>query len=66
MPGALRCHLALVVPEGDVGLRAGGQTRRWLPGRCLVFDDTIEHEAWNHGATDRVVLIVTFARPPSE
>ena len=58
--GVLRCHLALVVPGGDVGLRSGGETRRWQPGRCLVFDDTIEHEAWNHGGGERVVLIVTF------
>jgi beta-hydroxylase len=59
--GVLRCHLPLVVPAGDLGLRAGGETRRWQPGRCLVLDDTVEHEAWNHGAGDRVVLIVTFA-----
>ncbi|HEX5053954.1 MAG TPA: aspartyl/asparaginyl beta-hydroxylase domain-containing protein [Planctomycetota bacterium] len=59
--GVLRCHLALVVPDGDVGLRLGAETRRWQAGRCLVFDDTVEHEAWNHGAGDRVVLLVTFA-----
>jgi beta-hydroxylase len=59
--GVLRCHLPLLVPAGDLGLRAGGETRRWEPGRCLILDDTVEHEAWNHGAGDRVVLIVTFA-----
>ncbi len=60
MAGVLRCHLPLLVPEGDVGIRFGTETRRWQAGRCLVFDDTIEHEAWNHAASDRVVLIVTF------
>ena len=60
--GVLRCHLGLVVPEGDVGIRIGGETRRWSAGRCLAFDDTVEHEAWNHGEGDRVVLIVTVAR----
>lgn len=60
----LRCHLPLRIPEGDVGLRFGAQVVRWSEGRCLVFDDTVEHEAWNHGDGDRVVLIVTFARPP--
>jgi beta-hydroxylase len=64
-PGVLRCHLALEVPDGEVGLRAGGETRRWIPGRCLILDDTFEHEAWNHGERDRVVLIVTFRRPSS-
>lgn len=62
-PGVLRCHLPLLVPPGDVGLRSGDETRRWEPGKCLILDDTIEHEAWNHGDSDRVVLIVTFERP---
>jgi beta-hydroxylase len=60
--GVLRCHLPLVVPEGDVGLRFGDEARAWRAGECLVFDDTIEHEAWNHAAGERVVLIVTFER----
>lgn len=59
--GVLRCHLALVVPAGDAALRFGDEVRRWQTGRCLVFDDTFEHEAWNHTSGDRVVLIVTFA-----
>jgi beta-hydroxylase len=63
--GVLRCHLPLVVPEGDVGIRFGTETRRWQVGRCLVFDDTFEHEAWNHAASDRVVLIVTFSAAAS-
>ena len=62
--GVLRCHLALVVPKGDVAIRAGGETRSWEPGRCLILDDTFEHEAWNHAASDRVVLIVSFERAP--
>jgi beta-hydroxylase len=62
----LRCHLPLVVPAGDVALRCGASIRRWQPGRCLVFDDTLEHEAWNRSAADRVVLIVTFQVPVGE
>lgn len=62
MPGVLRCHLGLVVPAGDVALRAGGAIHRWQPGRCVIFDDTFEHDAWNRAASDRIVLIVTFAR----
>lgn len=58
--GVLRCHLPLLVPPGDVGLRVGDETRRPEPGRCLVFDDTLEHDAWNRGSGDRVVLLVTF------
>lgn len=62
LPGVLRCHLALVVPRGDVGIRAGTQVRSWHAGRCLILDDSFEHEAWNHGDGDRVVLLITFAR----
>jgi beta-hydroxylase len=64
--GTLRCHLPLVVPAGDLGLRSGDETRAWQTGRCLVFDDTLEHEAWNHGGGDRVVLIVTFQPSPCQ
>lgn len=58
--GTLRCHLPLVLPRGDFGIRSGDETRRWELGRCLVFDDTREHTAWNLGQGDRVVLLVTF------
>jgi aspartyl/asparaginyl beta-hydroxylase (cupin superfamily) len=59
--GVLRCHLGLVVPDGDVGILAGGATRRWEAGRCLILDDTFEHTAWNRAASDRTVLLATFA-----
>jgi beta-hydroxylase len=57
----LRLHLGLVVPE-DCGLRVGEEVRRWEEGRCLVFDDMFEHEAWNLGTRDRLVLLVDFLR----
>lgn len=60
--GILRCHLPLVVPSGDCGIRFGNETRRWTAAKCLVFDDTFEHDAWNRGEKDRVVLIVSFER----
>jgi ornithine lipid ester-linked acyl 2-hydroxylase len=63
LTGVLRCHLALEVPPGDVGLRIDGDVQRWRAGRCLVFDDTFEHEAWNRADAPRTVLLVTFARP---
>ena len=59
-PGVLRCHLPLLVPDGDLGIRFGDEIRVWEPGRCLIIDDTFEHEAWNRGGDDRVVLLVTF------
>ena len=58
----LVCHLPLVVPEG-CGFRVGNETRKWEEGRLLIFDDTIEHEAWNDSGEDRVLLIFDVWRP---
>ena len=58
----LRCHLGLEVPEG-CELRVGDEIRAWAPGRCLVFDDSYEHEAWNRGTGIRTVLLIDFRNP---
>lgn len=55
-------HLALVVPPG-CGFRVGGETRPWTPGEVFVFDDTLEHEAWNEGDLPRTVLIFDVWSP---
>jgi hypothetical protein len=52
----LVCHLPLIVPAG-CGFRVGAETRPWRPGEAFVFDDTIEHEAWNDSGELRVVFI---------
>jgi aspartyl/asparaginyl beta-hydroxylase (cupin superfamily) len=59
----LRCHLGIKVPHGDCGLKVGGETRHWQEGQCLVFDDSLQHEAWNHIAQPRIVLIVDLWHP---
>ncbi len=59
----LRCHLGITVPPGDCAIRVGDETRRWSEGRCLVFDDYFEHEAWNHTDEDRIVLIADLWHP---
>jgi beta-hydroxylase len=61
-PKVLRCHLGLVVPK-DCTLRVGSETRAWQEGRCLIFDDTLEHEAWNRGSSTRIVLLLDFRKP---
>ena len=58
----LICHLPLIVPPG-CGFRVGNEIREWEVGKLLIFDDTIEHEAWNDGKEDRVVLIFDVWRP---
>ena len=55
-------HLPLIVPP-HCGFRVGGETREWVPGEAFVFDDTIEHEAWNDSDQLRVVLIGDLWRP---
>jgi len=57
-----RLHMGLVVPP-DCALRVGCETRSWREGECLIFDDTVEHEAWNESANDRLVLLLDFLRP---
>ncbi len=59
----VRCHLGISVPDGDCGIRVADQSRQWSEGRCLVFDDSFEHEAWNHTTEDRIVLIVDLWHP---
>lgn len=58
----LICHLALIIPP-SCGLRVGNETRTWEQGKCWVFDDTIEHEAWNGSDQKRYVLIFDTWRP---
>jgi aspartate beta-hydroxylase len=58
----LTVHLPLIVPEG-CGFRVGATTREWVPGQAWVFDDTIEHEAWNDSDSPRAVLIFDIWNP---
>jgi aspartate beta-hydroxylase len=58
----LICHLPLIVPPG-CALRVGNETRAWREGELVVFDDTIEHEAWNRSSELRAVLLFDIWRP---
>jgi len=55
-------HLPLVVPE-NCGFRVGSETREWVPGKAWVFDDSIEHEAWNLSDSPRAILIFDIWNP---
>jgi aspartate beta-hydroxylase len=61
--GRLIVHLPLVVPPDCGMLRAGGEARPWVEGRCMVFDDSMAHEAWNDTDQTRVVLIFDIWNP---
>ena len=55
-------HLPLVLPPG-CGFRVGGETREWRIGEAWVFDDTIEHAAWNDSDETRIILICDIWSP---
>lgn len=63
--GILRVHLGLVVPDRreDCWMRVDDKKYFWEPGKCLVFDDTYDHEVLNDTAQQRVVLLFDFERP---
>jgi aspartate beta-hydroxylase len=58
----LTVHLPLIVPP-NCGFRVGSETREWVAGKAWVFDDTIEHEAWNLSDTPRAILIFDIWNP---
>jgi aspartate beta-hydroxylase len=55
-------HLPLVIPPG-CRFRVGAETRSWEKGRAWVFDDTIEHDAWNDSDQIRIILIFDIWNP---
>jgi aspartate beta-hydroxylase len=56
-------HLPLLIPHGDCKLVVGGEPHAWQQGRCITFDDTFLHEAWNRTDHTRVVLILDTWNP---
>lgn len=62
MNGIIRAHLGLMVPQGAY-IRVGHDERTWQEGKLLVFDDSFEHEVWNHSDFVRIVLFMNFWHP---
>ncbi|GIH03431.1 hypothetical protein Rhe02_14980 [Rhizocola hellebori] len=58
----VRVHLPIKIPPG-VWIKVGGQRLVWEEGRCLIFDDSFEHEVGHDGTEDRVVLILDTLHP---
>ena len=58
----LICHIPLIVPPG-CRLRVGNEIRTVEEGKPLLFDDSIEHEAWNDGDAIRAILLFEVWRP---
>ena len=62
MNGIIRGHLAMIVPRGCY-IRVGEDERTWEEGKVLVFDDSFDHEVWNHSDHVRIVLFMNFWHP---
>jgi aspartate beta-hydroxylase len=63
-----RYHLGIEGAEG-ARIRCDGTWRTWERGRCLVFDDSFEHEVVHDGDRRRSVLLLDCWHPelsPSE
>ena len=58
----LVAHLPLILPERCV-LKVAGIERAWKLDEVLVFDDTFEHEAWNHSDQTRIILLMDAWHP---
>lgn len=58
----LTCHLGLSCPHGP-RLRVGPEWATWEEGRCLLFDDSFEHEVVHDGTEVRIVLLIRFWHP---
>jgi hypothetical protein len=58
----LRCQLPLRVP-GRCKLKVGDHEIEQQEGRCIVFDDSFLHSAWNDSDEPRFVLVFDFFHP---
>lgn len=56
----LRCHIGVDIPTGDCGIKVNGSSAVWQEGKILVFNEALEHEAWNNTDHYRTVLIFDF------
>lgn len=58
----LRYHLTIEEAEG-ARIRSSQEWRTWRRGKCLILDDSFEHEVIHAGDKRRVVLIVDCWNP---
>jgi beta-hydroxylase len=54
----LRCHLGLIIPEGDCALKVEETIYNWQEGKAFIFNDRLLHEAWNLTEHPRYVLLL--------
>ena len=55
----LRSHLGLITPKGAY-IEVEGERMEWEQGKMFVFDDMLEHNAYNGSNEERVILMIDF------
>lgn len=58
----LTLHFGVVIPEG-AEITCGAETRTWVEGDSIVFDDSFQHAVEHKGGSDRTVLLINFWHP---
>jgi hypothetical protein len=58
----LNLHFAVEIPS-KCGIRVANETKNWEEGKCLLFDYTFEHEAWNLSNHNRICLLMDIWNP---
>ncbi|QCO00024.1 aspartyl/asparaginyl beta-hydroxylase domain-containing protein (plasmid) [Azospirillum argentinense] len=60
----LTLHLPIIIPPGGMsGIRVGNEIAIYQEGAPIIIDTTYEHEAWNYGDHDRVIVLLDFWHP---
>jgi hypothetical protein len=60
-PGRKIFHMAVDVPEGDVGISTSSGDKLWTkPKEWITFDDNEIHSAWNNTEEDRVIFYLDY------
>ena len=59
-------HLPLLVPPNCALNLIGVGEHVWQEGQPMMFDDTFQHEAWNHSPQTRIILLMDCWNPHLE
>ena len=55
----LRSHTGLICPD-NCAITVDGEEYIWKQGELVVFNDRLEHSAYNRSTEDRVIFILDF------
>jgi aspartyl/asparaginyl beta-hydroxylase (cupin superfamily) len=59
---SINLHFAIDIPP-DCAITVGGEERAWQEGKCLLFDYSFLHEAYNRSSRRRTCLLLDLWHP---